>query len=137
MEMNPMTNEQRFEENYIPEPNSGCWLWLGASNGLYGNFKVGRRPNRTTVGAHQFSYLMYKEPIPDGLEIDHICTNKLCVNPTHLQIVTRKRNQELMSERMIFCKNGHPRDNLYIDGVGKKHCRYCRRTNDKNRRPRR
>ena len=128
-----LTTEQRFESSYIPEPNSGCWLWLGASNGLYGNFKVGRRPDRTTVGAHRFSYVIHKGPIPDGLEIDHKCNNKLCVNPDHLQAVTHKRNQEFKSERMLFCKNGHLRDDLYVDNVGKKHCRYCRRRADKRR----
>ena len=119
----------------MPEPNSGCWLWIGASNGKYGNFYVsGGRQNRLVVSPHRFSYVLHNGPIPEGLEVDHMCQNTYCVNPDHLQAVTRKQNRQLQSSRRITCKNGHPLDNIYVDRVGKKHCRYCSRDVDRKRR---
>jgi len=49
--------------------------------------------------AHRYAYELYKEPIPEGLQIDHICENKSCVNPEHLQPVTNLENQRLYWER--------------------------------------
>ncbi len=100
-----------FERQYIPEPNSGCWLWIGHSpNGLYGSLKwKGHR-----IGAHVFSYLWHIGAISEGLEIDHLCRNTWCVNPAHLEAVTHNENiARSKRATQTQCHRGHP----YADGV--------------------
>lgn len=80
----------RFERKYIPEPNSGCWLWLACDNGNgYPVFDMRRPPFRY---GHRFSYLAFKGPIPEGCEIDHLCMVRCCVNPDHLEAVSHRTN---------------------------------------------
>ena len=80
---------ERFMEKMSPEPNSGCWLWLGfiAKNG-YGRFGI----RRTAHWAHRVAYRLFVGDIPDGLDLDHLCRTRCCVNPEHLQAVSRKEN---------------------------------------------
>lgn len=81
---------ERFEEKYIPEPNSGCWLWLAMTNGFgYGQFKLSTNER---VVAHRFSYQVYKGEIPEGKELDHLCRVRCCVNPDHLEPVFHAEN---------------------------------------------
>ena len=81
---------QRFDSKWIPEPNTGCWLWMGARTGSgYGAF-VDR--NRRTLPAHRVGWEFYRGPIPEGMFIDHVCRMKMCVNPEHLRIVTPRQN---------------------------------------------
>ena len=84
----------RFEEKYIPEPNTGCWLWTGGVTGgvsgpkLYGVMKIkGKR-----AMAHRVAYELYVGEIPEGLIIDHLCRQPCCVNPDHLEPVTPSEN---------------------------------------------
>lgn len=79
----------RFERAYMPEPNSGCWLWLQflTSDG-YGSIRSGNRMHP----AHRVAYELYRGEIPVGLVIDHLCRNRCCVNPWHLEVVTRREN---------------------------------------------
>lgn len=66
-----------------------CWLWTGHQNNRgYGLWRV----RSSTIGAHRFAYQERVGPIPDGLEIDHLCRTPLCVNPGHLEPVTREEN---------------------------------------------
>lgn len=67
----------------------GCWQWLGAVAGDYGRFMVA---NRRIVQAHRYAYEALVGPIPGGLTIDHLCTNKLCVKPSHMEPVTALEN---------------------------------------------
>ena len=76
--------KRRFESKYIPEPNSGCWLWTGSLVGWgYGRFASKHRTN-----AHRMSYMIYCEPIPDNMLVCHKCDVPSCVNPDHLFLGT-------------------------------------------------
>lgn len=79
-----------------PEPNSGCWLWLGSWNGRYPKLWDGRRGH--VIYAHRFAYTVLRGPIPDDYDIDHLCRVKLCVNPFHLEPVTRAVNLQRCRE---------------------------------------
>lgn len=74
-----------------------CWLWVGASNPVneYGTIHVRAHPDTgqpINAYVHRFSYEMHVGPIPPDMTIDHLCRNKKCVNPDHLEVVTREEN---------------------------------------------
>jgi hypothetical protein len=84
---------QRFWAK-VSVASTGCWLWTGAiqaSNG-YPRFCIGGRDGGTRF-AHRWAYEFFLEPIPIGLEIDHLCRVRACVNPLHLQVVTHRENR--------------------------------------------
>ena len=91
----PVNWEARFHDSYIPEPNSGCWLWEGSCNKNgdgYGYCYFG-----TDVGvkaAHRFSWEVHNGAIPDGLHVCHHCDTPSCVNPNHLFLGTAKDNHQ-------------------------------------------
>lgn len=81
-----------FDECYIPEPMSGCWLWTSSLNaGGYG--QKGRKV------AHRVSYEIHKGPIPVGMCVCHRCDQPSCVNPDHLFLGTRSDNMRDMSRK--------------------------------------
>lgn len=116
----------RFESKIFPEPNSGCWLWTGyVKPDGYGRFSLRCRQ----IPAHRFSYTLYVGNIPNGLEIDHICKVRCCVNPNHLRLVTREENMAFRTQRS-HCDNGHPfsEENTYLrPGTNGRQCRTCTR----------
>lgn len=103
---------ERFEKYISPEPNSGCWLWAGyVSEGGYGRFSP--RNRMAPLYAHRFSYELHKGQIPEGMDLDHLCRVRCCVNPDHLEPVTRKENirrglSGINNSSKTRCDNGHP-----------------------------
>lgn len=126
----PKTIGERFALHYIPEPNSGCWLWEGATTDHgYPLLSVARSKNKL---AHRVSYELHKEKIPQGMEVDHLCRVRCCVNPEHLEAVTPAENH--FRARKKFCSKGHALsgDNLRVwvsptTGYEQRLCITCRR----------
>lgn len=120
--------EIRLQTLYTPEPNSGCWLWLGATAGSgYPTFGPGGRERSRP--AHRVVFAMtHGRNILDGHEIDHLCRNKFCVNPAHLEEVTHQENMRRRALAHDRCKHGHElvASNTYVDARGWKTCRTCR-----------
>lgn len=82
------TPVDRLLARYSVEPN-GCWRWTGSLTGRgYGHFSIRSRYYQ----AHRLTYILLVGPIPDGLEPDHLCRNRWCVNPAHLELVTHAVN---------------------------------------------
>lgn len=105
-----MIDTSLLEALYIPEPNSGCWLWLGTANSQgYGTLQ----DDGLTIRAHRVVYEAEVGPIPEGLVIDHLCRNRICVNPSHLEPVTFKENvlrgisPPANNARKTHCPRGH------------------------------
>ncbi len=91
---------QRFHRRHDhPRIGSGCveWRWVRSDSGGYG--KVGIRAG-LVIGAHRAAWMIHHRcPIPDGLEIDHLCVNPRCVNPEHLEAVTPEENKRRAAQR--------------------------------------
>lgn len=95
--------EIRFMKYVIPEPNSGCWLWLGAivrgKRGYdRGSFILHTNGRRSSL-AHKAAYLMFRGTVPDGKLVCHKCDVSLCVNPDHLYVGTHATNAQDMVDR--------------------------------------
>ena len=87
------TFDERFRA-YVQE-SDGCHLWTAATSRGYGVLRDGRR----LVRAHRYAWELVNGPIPAGLEIDHVCRVRHCVNPAHLRLATRKQNTENVGVR--------------------------------------
>ena len=87
----------RFERNYIPEPNSGCWLWLGwacPTTAKRHDVRPYLHVNGKKTAAYRFAYATFRGPIPSGMMVCHSCDVSLCVNPDHLFLGTNSDNQQ-------------------------------------------
>lgn len=115
----------------LPVTETGCWIWLGPVNDDgYGTVKI----NRRTCSAHRVSYETFIGPIACGMEIDHLCRVRCCINPLHLHPVTHHENVlrgmagKYLSER-THCNRGHEftAENTFIRDNGARACRTCKR----------
>lgn len=130
----------KFAARVLPDPSTKCWNWIGGISRNYGYFMFGSRTQGTfdTTLAHRFSYVMFRDAIPAGLELDHLCRNTRCVNPNHLEPVTPKENVfrsnsfQGINARKTSCLRGHHLSgyNLIICNQGKsRRCRICKNSN--------
>lgn len=116
------------------ERADGCWEWQGGRDGMgYGTIIV----QRQTLRAHRASYEAFVGPIPDGLELDHLCRHKECINPAHLEPVTHSENLRRHYASITACPKGHAytEANTYLDH-GKRRCRACMADAQRRRRAR-
>ena len=130
----PPTVEARFWAKV--EFTGFCWLWTATLREGYGRFQLGKRQ---LVDAHRLAYEWLVHVIPPGLQIDHLCRIRNCVNPDHLEPVTQPVNywrSPAVAGRKTHCPKGHPYsgDNLYIlPGSGGRVCRECTRAGARRR----
>lgn len=83
------SDREKYLDN-IQILDSGCWEWTGGRSTSYGVIRAGGR----SIMTHRYAYEEFIGPIPEGMEVDHQCRNRLCSNPEHLKAVTRKENRE-------------------------------------------
>jgi len=126
---------ERLKSKYEVKP-SGCWEWFGAKRGDYGVIRVGslKDGTRRMAPAHRVMYEESNETsVPPSLEIDHLCKNKSCVNPSHLEAVMPQVNKVRadgfagLNSRKTACIRGHAFDllNTRVTSDGKRRCRAC------------
>lgn len=133
----------KFDRTVQHDGVTTCWHWSGNTNQTYGIIRYGRKK---VFLAHRYSYERFNGPLIPGLQIDHICRNKLCVNPAHLRQVTHSENMLAIPEhirkagrRKSHCKYGHeftPDNTGTVRGTYgmERYCRVCRRASDRKRR---
>jgi len=125
------TAEERFWRKV--EKGDGCWTWTAATRYGYGVMQAGAR-GAGLLMAHRFAYELLIGPIPHGLTLDHLCRNRACVNPTHLEPVplgvnlARGDGIGVRNARKTHCPAGHPYDdaNTVRNARGWRRCVTCR-----------
>jgi hypothetical protein len=143
MACRPKSLEERFNAKVnkngpVPEyrPDLGpCWLWTASCTDGYGQIGAGSRTDGSfrVLKAHRIAYELHIGPIPEGLEPDHLCRVRHCVNPWHLEPVTHQVNMQRgfpgAHGLKTHCPAGHEYagENLYLRPNGGRICRACRR----------
>jgi hypothetical protein len=119
-----------LEERFLSKTRitDSCWIWLGTiSSTGYGQISIGGTRSKL---AHRVSYTLHRGAIQDGLTLDHLCRNTLCVNPDHLEPVTLAENvrRAVKGTHKAECANGHQMSgvNLIVES-GKHKCLTCKK----------
>lgn len=125
--------QARFDAKVDRGDGSGCWLWKGATDGegRYGAMLYEGRVQR----AHRIALALAGSPVPEGMDVDHLCRVTLCVRPDHLEVVTHRTNvlrgesRQAANAAKTHCPAGHPYDeaNTYVMPGGGRACRACNR----------
>lgn len=137
----------RFREKIlsriIVDEKTKCWNWQGSNVRGYGTIAEGTKSKGTwkQYYAHRVSYTIFRGDIPDGLQIDHLCRNPACINPSHLEVVSCKENIQrgeagIANKSKTHCKHGHEftEKNTYITKKNQRFCRECGRLKKKKER---
>lgn len=114
--------------------DGGCLPWMGGlrSNG-YGTFAIKSGGRWTQTTAHRAAYRVFCGEIPDGFEVDHLCRNRRCINPDHLEAVPMEENRRRRNAAKTHCPQGHPYTSANTrmqgdsDGYLTRVCRTCER----------
>lgn len=133
--------QDRLRDGYSVDPVSGCWEWKrGKDTWGYGQIGIQVDGRTKQLQAHRVSYELHVGKIPDGLELDHLCRNRACVNHSHLEPVTTRINvlrslgPAAINAQKTHCHHGHPFDEINTGTHrGKRFCRECRRKQDRER----
>ena len=129
------TESERFWSKV--QKTDGCWIWTGGQGHGYGRFSVACHQ---TISAHRYAYQTLVAEVAPGKEVDHICKNRACVNPGHLEVVTHKENLlradtgfAAVNKRKTHCPSGHPysEENTHLRGGNWRVCKICRRDSRK------
>lgn len=104
-----------------------CWIWTGALRNGYGAIGVEGK----TLYTHRYVYQRVVGPVPTGLDLDHLCRNRTCCNPDHLEPVTRQENLRraaIYRSPVTACHNGHEytAKNTYTNPSGYRTCKSCK-----------
>ena len=133
---------ERFADFVSPEPNSGCHLWLGGTS-HDGYARIGTGVGKSGAYAHVFAWERLHGQKPKAMDLDHLCRVRCCVNPAHLELVTRRENlargigggpanaaNKLRLRARTHCNHGHeftPENTGYSHGGKHRYCRACAR----------
>jgi hypothetical protein len=130
------TSEERIEHFWsLTRPSiNGCIEWTAHIRTGYGQFWSGSRH----MPAHRFAYEQRRGPVPSGFVIDHLCRNRRCVNPDHMEVVTQRENVlrgdtiPARNSQKTRCKSGHlfAGDNVRIRPDGSRRCVACTKLHD-------
>jgi hypothetical protein len=126
---------ERFRRSYVVDEVTACWVWQRSTGGGYGFFTPTPADGRTfkSARAHRWYWEQVNGPVPEGLELDHLCRNRSCCNPAHLEAVTHQENcrRGLAGAHMAaktHCPRGHAYagENVVVRN-GSRNCRTCER----------
>jgi HNH endonuclease len=121
------------------DPNTGCWICVAGKNAYgYGVMHA----NGRTIQAHILSWTLKYGPVPKGMELHHMCENKLCCNPKHLEPITRaahlmrsRRSLAFINKHKTHCKHAHeftPENTLLSHDGKQRRCKACARARGPN-----